>query len=126
MSNTMITLARPHFLCPCLSRMQYSCSIFYLSVCPCIPSSIHPPTVYVDLFCALYISNTFWHSLIIFGKYVGQVKQACLLQEWKLSLSSFLGYLPSWNWVLKSCTLYNSSTFWNSLMICGKYTGQIQ
>ena len=57
--------------------------------------------------CPLHNLKTFWNVIMILDSYVEQVMTMCRVQEWQLSLSSFLSYFPLMVSDAVSCLLYN-------------------
>ena len=56
---------------------------------------------------------------------VEQVMTMCHMQEWQLSLSSFLSYFPLMVSDAISCLFHNLKTVWNIIMILHSYVEQI-
>ena len=56
--------------------------------------SYFPLIVSDAISCLLHNLNTIWYIIMILYSYVEQVLTMCLVQEWQLSLSYFLSYLP--------------------------------
>ena len=61
--------------------------------------------------------KTVWNILMILYSYVEQVLTMCRIQEWQISLSYFLRYIPLIISGAISCPLYNLNTLWNIIMI---------
>ena len=75
--------------------------------------------------CPLCNLNTLWNITIILHSYIEQVMTMCRVQEWKLSLSYFLGYFPLMVSDAILCRLHNLKAVWNIIMILHSYVEQV-
>ena len=75
--------------------------------------------------CPLHNLKTVWNIIMILHSYVEQLMTMCRIQEWQLSLSYFLSYLPLMVTEAIFCQLHNLNTVWNILMILYSYVEQV-
>ena len=88
-------------------------------------ASYFPLMVSDAVSCLLHNLKTFWNIIMILHSYVEQVMRICYIQEWQLSLSSFLSYFPLIISNAISCPLYNLNTLWNIIMILHSYVEKV-
>ena len=75
--------------------------------------------------CPLHNLNTRWYIFMILYSYVEQVLMMCRVQEWQLSLSYFLKYIPLIVSDAISCPLHNLNTLWYIFKTLYSYVEQV-